>query len=295
MIFNFKTDKFTTERNSNGNILYADSTMFGNDLRLGDFVMYSLLLFCLKSQLIAMYPKRFNSTNLYFKLNMIGKCCINDIDILMKWFPNVWKNNRIINKSQNNINQLIDGGNLWAFKCYLERTNIKLNNSIFKNYHLIDPVEGFNRDTNPSTVYIFPVRKKNYNTERNFNYKMIYDIIVGLNLNKKVVVITKDTDIKFHYLTKTIKRDLTELNDKSWNDIILDIIKDGERLITGDCGLAHFISMIKAFNKPRLTVYYKTAAHIITAPMNEFDKKMKVINFKPYSPYITDSISIRTF
>jgi len=89
MIFEFKTNEFTVSKDNNYNLLYADSTMFGNELKFGDFVMYSLLLFCLKAQLIKMYPDRFNNANLYFKLNIIDKCYIKDFDNLLKFFPNV--------------------------------------------------------------------------------------------------------------------------------------------------------------------------------------------------------------
>jgi len=173
--------------------------------------------------------------------------------------------------------------------------NINLNNDMFNNGYVIDPSSMVMRIDNPKTVYIYPVRNKTYNIERIFSYNNILNIIKGIRSHNNIVIITKDTDIKIDQLRKGCNRNLTNLTSIPWHEIINTIITDGERLITGDCGLTHFFSLLRPDYQPRLIIYYKTKSFINNNPMNEFDKKIKVVNFKPYSPYSLDKISIRTF
>jgi hypothetical protein len=293
MLFKLNKKEFTVYNEGGINYLYADTTMFGSKLRLGDFVMYSTLLFCLKQWLINDTDNDFTQDNFYFKLNRIGGLMIDNILSTLSLFPNVWRGFDVRKDGGCNVRQCCGGGNIWSFKMYLEERGIKLSDKQFNNQHVIDP-SAFNLTGNKrNTIYIFPVRAKEYNTERNMSDRDLVKIIKKIDRRERIVVITKDSNINIQRLRSECNRSLDRLDDSwTWLEIILEMMTNCSLYISGDCGLSHLVSMIHKDYKPMMELYYRTNDFIMSKPHNSYDESVSVINFIPYKPYLTDNMLI---
>ncbi len=275
--------------------LNANTTMFGDSLRLGDFVMYTTYLFYLKQHLIYISPDIFNQNNLYFKLNRIGGLLIGDILSTMSLFPSVWRGFINTNRDKHNINQIVTGGNIWSFKTYLTDRSIGLTNKQYNGLDIIS-LNSYNikKDIAPNKVFILPVRNKLYNTERNLTDSEIVSIVNNIPMTNLVTIISKDNGIDVDSIRRQCGREIEEIGDNvSWLEIVLLLAKECRKYISGDCGFSHLVSALPLKFRPRIELYYRTTPFKMTSPTNKFDRLVNEINFIPYDPYLTDSIQIK--
>ncbi len=295
MMFKLKTKSFSTLDIDEKHYLAVDTTMMGSPMRLGDLSMLSCMLFCLKYQLINEQPERFNNDNLFFILNRVGGLLVNDIMLTLSLFPNVWGDIEINAPDWYNVRQLISGGNVWSFKQYLDTHGIKLND-VVKGKHVVDPSHFCISPTNANkqNVFLFPVRNKKYNIERNMSDELLIKIIN--KFNRPVKLIIKDIPDNFEHVIRSCNNVSVIRNNVSWMNIMLDIMKTGIHYISGDCGLTHLISLVHEGYKPSMEIYYNTKPYHMKKPLNQFDRAATLpIDFKPYSPYLTDITIINQF
>lgn len=294
-IFNLKTDDVQTKFQDGVNLIGVDTTWMGTPMRLGDFSMTSCMLFCLKHQLINMYPDRFNNANLFFELNRVGGLQVKDPLVTMSLFPNVWRDITTGADDWYNVRNLISGGNVWSFKAYLEINGIKLP-EICEGQHILDPTQYNIPLVDRDKVYLYPVRHKEYNIERNMDDKLLIQIINSIK--SPVTLITKDLTDNFNHVKRSCNN-VTIMDNMPWSKILLSIIRDSKIFISGDCGLSHLVSMIHEDYKPAMNIYYRTSPFIMDKPLNQFDRYIKQndipIDFIPYSPYLTDVMNIKQF
>lgn len=296
MLFNIKTKNIQTLKVQGIHLISVDTNWMGTPMRLGDLTMTSCMLLALKHQLIRQH-KEFNRDNLFFQLNRVGGLKVNRLFQTLRLFPNVWHGVEVDAPRWYNVRNLMNGGNIWSFKCFLERQNLRLND-VAGDMHVVDPMEFDISTKGPRNMtYLFPVRHKEYNVERNMSDAVLIDILKGIS--GPVTLITKDVNDNLDNVIKSHKNIRTV--NIAWIDIILSIITDGKLFISGDCGLTHLISMIRPEYKPAMDIYYKTNPFKIGKMHNDFDndagihKNTSPINFKPYSPYLTDELNIKTF
>ncbi len=279
--------------------LYVDSNWFGDHLRLGDFTMVSCILLLIKQQIINSMPSKYTNNNVYFILNNVGGVHITRINELMQLFPNIWSTITLNKSNRYNIRQILSGGNIWAFKMYMESNNIRQDKDIaehFNGQHVIDPrVNYLNSLTGnkKNDVFILPIRGKDYNTERNLTDTLLTRIINNVIIpHDNVYVITKDNEYRIGKYNKNV----VELGDNmQWIDIIFMIMNRAKLYISGDCGMSHFISMCMPIYKPReIRLYYRTKPCNIHKPLNQFDNVHRECTFTPYMPYTTDILTIES-
>lgn len=292
MIFDNIPDSVETNLTSDGiHYLYANTTMFG-ELKLGDLMMYSCLLRFLKSALIKKFPDKYSEHTLYFVLNRLGGLKVDQIRSMMSLMPSIWGGSTVTDTITCNIKQCLTGGNLWAFKCYLEECGISLTDI---NKNVIELGNTFClTDEDKKDIYIMPVHGKQYNKVRNMSEKDIIRLVNSLpDSDRTINVIVKDSKLNKNYLLLHGRNRLTLIDHgMTWHEIVMNIISNCRLYISGDCGLTHLVSMICPKYKPEMRIYYNTSNHYIKKINNEFDKKCRTVNFKPFIANGSDDVQI---
>lgn len=283
-MFRLKTHNFTTKQHNDIHYLYADSDMFG-DCRFGDLMMYGTLLFFLKKYLIKEFPL-FNENNLYFIFNRRKSLYMlnGSLRFTLNLFNNVWAGIDTNESNKFNIRQIIDPGNLWAFKTFLDQNKITIDASD----KIIDPKRTLVPFNKRDKIYINPIRQKKYNIERNLTDQEIISIINKISLNETVYIITEDNNLDIRKINQYIDHRIKEVSlddDYEWSDILINMMSSCKRYIGGDCGLTHFVSLLDITYKPDIDIYYRTKSFTPKKIFNQFDESVKEVDFKPYCPY----------
>jgi hypothetical protein len=288
-MFELRSDRFDTIIRNNIHYLYADSNMFG-DCKFGDLMMYSTYLYYLKKYILFYWPNKFNRDNIFFIFNIRDQIKIDDLQIILSLFNSVWKGYDIIEGGKYNINQLVTRGNIWSFKTYLENNNIHLTDD---DVPIINPFNVGVSYNKRNSVFIYPVRDKDYNVERNMSLTDIISVIDNVSIRDRIYLITKGNGLDFSDIRAHTNRNLTEINDDiNWTEILFMIMSMCKLYVGGDCGLSHFVGLIDKLYQPEMKIYYNTTPLIMKDKINEFDKGVDEVTFTPYNAYKESSLTI---
>jgi hypothetical protein len=93
--------------------LIYNSGFFGGQIRLGDFVMATNILYIIKQLLINKFSY-LNQNNMFFIFNKKNKLHIKEFDKFIKHYPHLFLPDMMNNSSfmGNNVNQILKNGNI---------------------------------------------------------------------------------------------------------------------------------------------------------------------------------------